>query len=270
MFRCLLYNNKLCLGLRIKNVSSCQRFSSGIASNTLFNDILANLIDNPMAYKPIHTSYGWFIVPKQYIAINWTKPELESFFAEKFPEVNPEEDQIPIPTLQKSVEEWCSKVSLKSKPKKHIISKSELENYQNEALYRQQLRDFDDEANDLDLESETCDKIDDTGAQTKTKSKTTRKPREPRARNDQLTFTHAWNYFYGTTNAKYSHLPAKERRPKVLSEWQSMSVSDKEAIRLEYQDLINSGKDIYKGKVISREEKLHLFEKRKHKHNIRL
>lgn len=192
----------------------------------------------PNNFNAIATNYGWFVVPKTHYGFRWTIPRIHSAIQEKYKD--PASVPKDIATLQAVVDEWVEKVDLSQKPEALKMNRKEIRRLKDEAIYRSQLKDN-------DVTTEPQDRLQDPISVKKTRRKSNM---------DRVTFIHAWNYFFSLQHNRYSHLPTKESRKEISNEWNSLSVEEKEAYRESYSDLLKEGKDVYRGKIVTREEKL--------------
>ena len=217
---------------------------------------------NPNQFVAIYTKYGWFAILPSVFSYKWTKEKIVEEIEARFPGINESIDQnipdkkhskhiegeFPDPAdsfpdiksrkpsileLQKVVDEWTKSVVLKEVPKTKKTTKAELEKAKDDVLYRLQLRA-------------------DTSSPRKPKGTVRKKT----ISEGGLNYTHAWNYFYSTTYPQFSKtMPWKEAVGKVKEMWQELRIEEKEEYREKYAQLLREGKDIFRGKVVTIEEK---------------
>lgn len=199
-------------------------------------------VEKPSDFHAINTAYGWFIIPKAFYAYRWTTLNINKAIEEKFPDIK----EVPrsYDVLQKVVDEWGQNVDLSTKPAMAKTTRADIKKQKDDALYRTQLKE------DVPALAPT------------TTSKQVAAPKK-RARLGTVTFIHAWNYYFSITHPKYSHLDKKESRREIANEWNAMTTEEKDEYREAYANLLSEGKDIHKGKIVSREEKLKKQTKKK-------
>ncbi|RLV83148.1 hypothetical protein JA9_003054 [Meyerozyma sp. JA9] len=198
----------------------------------------------PQDNYAINSKYGWFLVPKTHYAPRWTANAINQVIEENISEDS--EKAGDLESLQKLVDEWAETVNIEEKPKVEKKTRADAKRQKDQALYRSQIRE------------DVVRQADPT-----VKSKPT--PRVKISSAGAVSFTHAWNYYLATHHKQYMQLGTKEARKIVASNWNLLSVDDKEHYRQEYADLLKQGKDIYKGEIVSKEEKLERTRKKKKK-----
>lgn len=192
------------------------------------------LVIKPSDFNAVHTNYGWFIIPKHYYAYRWTIHSINKAIENVYPDILT--NLRPHELLQEVVDEWGRTVDITNKPMMSKITRADVKKQKDEALYRNQLKE----------ESQS------TNSPTNKQSATPKK----RAKLGTITFIHAWNYYFSITHPKYSHLDKKESRREIANEWNALTTDDKEEYREAYAKLLSEGKDIHRGKIVTREEKL--------------
>lgn len=198
--------------------------------------LLSSLLkERPQAFYSIHTQYGWFIIPKEYYAYRWTAQNIQQSIENRYPDIveKPRSHE----ALQEVVDQWGRETDLTQKPAVRKTTKADIEKHHLEALYRSQLRE---------------ESREDTSSKKSTRERTVVRKRNP----GTITFTHAWNYFFSVSNPKYKHLGRKEARKEVAQEWNNMTTDEKEEYRGAYAELLAEGKDVYRGNIVPKEEKL--------------
>lgn len=188
----------------------------------------------PNDFYGLVTNFGWFVVPKPYYAYRWTTRLLDQEIKNAYPDIqkNPRSHD----ELQSVIDKWVQSVKPHDVPAVSKPTKADLERQKNEDLYQQQLKE---------------DEIVD-GPVLETK----RKVRYKRTSRGSVTFIHAWNYFFSVTHPQYAHLGKTEARKEVTGIWNSMTTDEKEAYRESYSRLLEEGKDIFRGKIVLKEEKI--------------
>ena len=202
------------------------------------------VVQKPYDFHAIHTNYGWFIIPKSYYAYRWTTLNIHKAIEDRFPDIKdvPQSHEM----LQKVVDDWAQKADLSTKPIMTKTTRADIKKQKEDALYRTQLKE--------DIPSLVAP------------LKQTAVPKK-RSKLGTVTFIHAWNYYFSITHPKYSHLDKKESRREIANEWNAMTTEEKDDYREAYANLLNEGKDIHKGKIVSREEKLKKQPKKKKKND---
>ncbi|CUM50932.1 uncharacterized protein AC631_01328 [Debaryomyces fabryi] len=200
------------------------------------------VVEKPYNFHAIHTNYGWFIIPKPYYAYRWTTLNIHKAIEDRYPDIKevPRSHEV----LQEVVDDWGRTVDISTKPIMTKTTRADIKKQKDEALYRTQLKE--------DIPSLSIS------------SKQTAVPKK-RSRLGTVTFIHAWNYYFSITHPKYSHLDKKESRREIANEWNALTTEEKDDYREAYANLLNDGKDIHKGKIVSREEKLKKQSKKKKK-----
>lgn len=198
--------------------------------------------EKPGLFLGVHTPYGWFVVPKEFWAPRWTSLQIIKALESLFPNIKTEKPSHL--QMQHAIDDWGQSVDINSKPEMNKPTRAELKQQRERALYRQQLRD------DLDGVAETTDKPE---------AKSSRQGMKL----EGVTFIHAWNYFFSLMHPKYRHLPVKESRKEISNIWNSLTGEQKEDYREEYANLLSEGKDVYRGQIVTREEKLKRSPKKK-------
>ncbi|ODV81961.1 uncharacterized protein CANTADRAFT_31337, partial [Suhomyces tanzawaensis NRRL Y-17324] len=199
-----------------------------------------NVQHDPSLFTTIHTPYGWVPVPKKCYSFKWTKDQLDLRIQAQYGTSSPS-----LSELQQLVCDWASTVDTSVIPKTEKPTARELAQVKEDALYRSQLKFeiYDGEGN----KNGTVNKrpfLQKTTQGDKTVLRGT------------VNFTHAWNYFYLITYPQYSELPQGQGTKKVLALWNEMKMDEKEVYRQKYADLLKEGNDIYKGKIVTIEEKM--------------
>lgn len=188
----------------------------------------------PNDFYGLVTNFGWFVVPKPYYAYRWTTRLLDQEIKKAYPDIqkNPRSRD----EVQSVIDKWVESVKPHDVPAVSKPTKADLERQKNEDLYRQQLK-----------EDEVVD-----GPVLEKK----RKVRYKRTSRGSVTFIHAWNYFYSVTHPRYAHLGKAEARKEVTGIWNSMTTDEKETYRESYAKLLEEGKDVFRGKIVLKEEKI--------------
>lgn len=188
----------------------------------------------PSDFYGLLTNFGWFVIPKPYYSYRWTTRLLDQEIKKAYPDIhkNPRSRD----ELQSVIDKWVQSVNPHDVPTVSKPTKADLERQKNEDLYRQQLK-----------EEEVVDGSD---------QETKRKVRYKRTSRGRVTFIHAWNYFFSVTHPQYAHLGKSEARKEVTGIWNSMTTDEKEAYRESYAKLLEEGKDIFRGKIVPKEEKI--------------
>lgn len=196
---------------------------------------LRSIWRKPQDHYAINCKYGWFFIPKTHFAPRWTVKAINQVIEDNIVE-DPKmaED---LESLQKLVDVWAKTVDIKEKPNVEKKTRADVKRQKEQALYRTQLRE--------DIVKQADPSV---------KSKPT--PRVKLLAANTVSFTHAWNYYFATHHKVYLHLGSKEARKAVASDWNLLSVDDKEHYRQEYAALLEQGKDVYKGEIVTKEEKL--------------
>lgn len=206
-----------------------------LQSRTFFQTHFRSIWRKPHDHYAINCKYGWFLIPKTHFAPRWTAKAINKVIEDNIVEDSKEAKDLE--SLQKLVDEWAETVDLKEKPKVEKKTRADVKRQKDQALYRSQIRE--------DIVKQADPSV---------KSKPT--PRLKLLTANAVSFTHAWNYYLATHHKLYLHLGTKEARKQVAHDWNLLSVDDKEHYRQEYAALLEQGKDIYKGEIVSKEEKL--------------
>lgn len=184
---------------------------------------IENLECLPNSFTSIHTDRGWFVIPKIVYTYRWTKEEVSK--------VLDQHSDLSQTELQKHIIEWVKQVDILQIPQIDKPTAKDKIKQEDDAIYRSQLKD------DY-LEVPT------SGGSKKTTRET------PLIRRS-VNYTHAWNYF-----SSIFHRESGLDRKEILRRWKEMNMEQKEEYRLQYSELLKSGRDIHKGQIISVEEKL--------------
>lgn len=206
----------------------------------------SSLNRNPREIGCVPTKYGWFIVPKKAHIPRWTSSQLEKTIDEKCADW----DDLSIDKLQLVVDMWSLQLQTKDIPKPERVTGSQRRQIEADALYQLQLRE--------DMYEAT------TASTTEVPSKTKSVARK---KSTTINYRHAWNYFFSLMFHKYKKEGAtkKELTDTVKNAWNELNAEDKERYRKDYENLIASGHDIYRSKIVTIEEKLALTRKGKKK-----
>lgn len=205
----------------------------------------------PVDFNALHTNYGWVLIPKTHFAYRWTKQHIHKEIEEKYPDIG--KNTYTNAEIQEVVDKWIKTVDIDEKPSSTKLKKADIRKQKEESMYRAQLR-----------EEFYEDEMEKTTGSPKAKDATIKKTKK-RTKNEAITFIHAWNYFFSVKHPNYSHLGKVNARKEISQEWNMMTVEEKEVYREEYSKLLAKGMDIYKGKIVTREEKLKKLPKHKRK-----
>lgn len=204
------------------------------------------LNQRPNEFVPLYTKYGWFVVAKDYNIVDWTLPQLEPIFTEKFQGLSKSSTSTISPEVRKSIQAeidaWVATTKLppKSKPKKFANNDSE------------DMKDY-----LATLHENIATELTGMIAETKLEKGKARLLFEPPKDNEKLYpdvgSVKAWNYYL----LKYSKTievvtEGSSRRVMLAESWKKLSPIEKEKYRLEYGKLLESGFDISGGKVVER------------------
>ncbi|KAK6458129.1 uncharacterized protein RJT20DRAFT_29051 [Scheffersomyces xylosifermentans] len=195
--------------------------------------------ESPNDFCAVHTQYGWYTLPLQYYGNEWTVSHITDLIREKFPDIDksPKDKN----EVQKAVDEWLHSVDISAIPKAHKKTKREEESIKKDELYRKQLK--------VEVDGRTVKALKDKGTKDRKK-----KSEKDDSLAHTVTYTQTWNYYFSLKYAN-SDEPYLIARKKIAQTWGALSPATKEKYRLEYAQLLSEGKDIYKGKIISIEEK---------------
>lgn len=194
---------------------------------------------HPEYFNGVYTRFGWVLVPKTHIARGWTQPRLNKYLEQEMGKKNKDEP-VDLDKVQVLVDKWASTVDLHGKPSIKKKSAAEVRYEENLKLFLQQLREEVKDGDKRTQRSARLKKIVTSG---------------------DITFTHAWNYFMAKLYPKYSDLSEADARAKVGLTWRLMSMDEKDVYREEYSELLQLGKDIYRGKIVDREVKMKAVER---------
>lgn len=203
---------------------------------------------NPREVGCVPTKYGWFIVPKKAHIPRWTSSQLEKTIDEQCADW----DDLSVDKLQLVVDVWSLQLLPKDIPKLERVTGSQRRQQEADALYKLQLRE--------DMYEATTTATDTADVPSKTKSVAKKK-------STTVNYRHAWNYFFSLMFHKYKKegTTKKELTDTVKNAWNELNAEDKERYRKDYENLIASGHDIYRSKIVTIEEKLALTRKGKKK-----
>ncbi|ABN66380.1 predicted protein [Scheffersomyces stipitis CBS 6054] len=206
-----------------------------------------NIEEYPNEFCAVHTNYGWFTVPLHYYGYDWTSNHINKLVEDSFPDIaeNPRDKFV----IQQKVDEWIPSVDTSIIPKSHKLTKREGQKIKKEELYRKQLK----------VEIEPKASKDSKSASANEKKTIASMPEESSKEVKEdiagiVSYTQTWNYYFSLKYAK-SEEPYLIARKNISQSWASLSPATKEKYRLEYAQLLLSGRDIYKGKIITIEEK---------------
>ncbi|CCE78182.1 Piso0_000799 [Millerozyma farinosa CBS 7064] len=188
----------------------------------------------PNDFYGLVTNFGWFVVPKPYYAYRWTTRLLDQEIKKAYPDI--QKNSRSRDDLQSVIDKWVQCVNQHDVPSVSKPTKADLERQKNDDLYRQQLKEV--------------EVVDGPASETK------RKVRYKRTSRGSVTFIHAWNYFFSVTHPRFAHLGKTEARKEVTAIWNSMTTDEKEAYRESYAKLLEEGKDVFRGKIVLKEEKI--------------
>lgn len=196
--------------------------------------LAAQCAEHPEKFNAVNTKFGWVLVPKTHVARGWTQPRLNEYLSEHSTDGNPTLDQI-----QLLADSWVANTSSSEKPATRKRTQVDIQHDEDLKLYLQQLRE------------ELAQKVGIRARRVK-KDMTT----------NDVTFTHAWNYFMTQKYPVYKRTRTEaEARALVGNEWRSMSMDEKDVYREEYLALIQLGKDILHGAIVDRDVKLKAVER---------
>lgn len=202
----------------------------------------ATIWRKPRDNYAISSKYGWFLIPKTHFAPRWTTKAVNEAIEKKIKAGLVEEGNFE--GLQDVVDAWAETTDLDNKPAVQKRTRADLQRLRDQALYRSQIK-------------ENVDKTLPIKATAKLGPRT----RAPTTR--AVSFIHAWNYYLALHHKEHVHLGSKEARKQVAHQWNLLSDEEKESYREAYAELLEQGKDFYKGEIVSREEKLKRSRKKK-------
>lgn len=172
------------------------------------------------------------MVPKTHFSPDWTEEKVTEAVESAFPNIKTSPS--PLLKVQKVVDQWAATVDLSGKPIVVKNTNKEKARKKDDILYRSQLRGL-------------------TRAATK-------KDAQPA---DRVTFTHAWNYYLSINMLKHGEGGRRAAKAKIAEMWNVLPVEEKEECRKAYAALLEEGKDIYRGRIVTIEEKRRKSPKKK-------
>ncbi|CAK7902972.1 hypothetical protein CAAN1_16S01750 [[Candida] anglica] len=197
---------------------------------------------HPNDFLGIHTSYGWYFIPKEFYAFDWTIPMLEQRLKEACKDI----DSTKLTASDRSrlqeevVDVWSKTADLNDKPIHTKKSKKDIEQQRKDREYRAQLKENPKSFSEGIMDEDGHPLTSSNSMATKEKS------------TNSLNFTDAWNYFYAIKSNEADDLENKKVLQKRLAlEWNSKSLAEKQKYREAYASLISEGKDIHRGEIVS-------------------
>lgn len=214
-------------GVRAAGFCGRRWISSGVASTR-----------SPRDFSCVATKFGWFLVPKKVHVPRWTSVEVEKTIQDKCSDWT--DDDRSVARMQQVVDEWSAGLKPLAIPKPDRVSPSQIRQLEEEALYKLQLRE---------------DVLDAAPV-----APVARKRKHVSKRGSTINYRHAWNYFFSISFSKLKKEGStkKELTELVRNAWNELSADEKEKYRKEYENLIASGYDVYRSKIVTIEEKLAL------------
>lgn len=171
----------------------------------------------PDLYRAVLTTAGWLAIPKELSARVWLLAQVSAAIA----------GATDFALMQRTADAWAAATSPSLVPKLKKPTRVEISQAEELLAYKAQIRGG-----------------KPPGAETRRK----------RPVDAGITFTHAWN-FYMAQQWKLFDMPSKEKRAHIALLWRNLSVDQKDYWREQYQELLELGRDIYKGAIVSREAK---------------
>lgn len=178
----------------------------------------------PQNYFGLYTRYGWYTVPKTHYAPVWTEKNVTKAVESAFSDI--QKNPRPILEVQKVVDQWSDSVDISQKPAVVKNTLKEKARKKEDTLYKSQLR----------------------GLNRASSKQTT-------SAADRITFTHAWNYYLSVNMLKYEGGLRRAAKAEIASQWNVLPAEEKEECRKAYAELLEDGKDIFRGKIVTIEEK---------------
>lgn len=199
--------------------------------------------DKPDNYFSAYTKYGWFLVPKHVFSDGWTQTKI-NLVLRKLPELKGVKsdtilfDDPRYEKLQEAVDQWAESVDRKDVPAAPLakLPKKRKEEEDQMEYIRQSLGSH-----------RTVVKNGETVYSSE--------------KHERVTFTHAWNYF----RSLYALSPETKKMTitEVAQKWKVMDTFEKDKYRLKYIELLKSGKDTYRGKIMDKSEKDEIVRRKK-------
>lgn len=194
---------------------------------------LKDVQTNPDNYHATFTKYGWFLVPKTHFANQWTLKQLEEVLL-KQQEISSLEGPIGLgdpryEQLQEKIDEWVSATKVSDVPKVAAKTAKEKREAANRDLYVKQSM------------GHTTQRNKDSSGQKPTI--------------ERVTFTHAWNYYRSVQGIERRERGESLDAKLIAETWRSMGLHEKNQYRQRYAELLELGKDIFRGQIVDKEYK---------------
>lgn len=203
--------------------------------------LLQDVKSDPNNIDAVCTSYGWFLVPKKYVSRGWTESQLDQLLLKipglKLGETISSEDSI-FEKAQEEIEKWVEQTKKSDIPNPEIETALTRKKAAEQALYITQYL-----GNSLQRKD---------GAMV-----------ESRPKEERVSFTHAWNYFRSICGNEFRKEDGKIDQQAIVLKWKSMSKIEKNEYREAYMKVLQEGKEVFMGKIVTREFKDEWLKKRK-------
>lgn len=227
-----------------------------ITQKTVLTFIRRLLRVDPSNTYGIHTKYGWFAIPSNYYAADWTLPQIYQELREKYPNLD---ETIPrLEEIQKVIDDWVTKTPSKLRPKNTKLSKKDIQIERDLQLFRFQLRDIEISSySKKHANKDAKNQVSPIEAVKRKRQPTNKKQlyeyigthgKVPDDFNfNTINMLNTWNHFFAKTYFVDDPANTKSRAGKI---WESMSRKEKELVKEEYILLMKQGKCYEKGKLV--------------------
>lgn len=212
---------------------------------------------NPNEASAIFTSLGWFYIPLKYNTDKQPRLLLEKEFASHNFTHDTSRDQV-----QEFIYNWCRGFT-PAVYKKKVSLKAESEQKKLDLLFRQQMSNKVHSTEDTKEDAKISKRLNNkaNGYNDKLRFKIDPELKQVEIRG-MLKMTSVFNYYI----LKQSHLDelqlekkeltSKQFRDMIASQWNELDSDAKEKVKLEYLELLASGKDLYLGNEVDLELRL--------------
>lgn len=180
-------------------------------------------------------------MPKKYMSRGWTETQIEQLLLE-IPSIKegdllkPEDSRYE--EAQEKIEQWVENTKKSDIPSPEIETAQTKKKAADQALYITQYL-----GNSLQRKD---------GAMV-----------ENRPKEERVSFTHAWNYFRSIHGLEFRKEDGKIDQQAIVLKWKSMSKIEKNDYREAYIKVLKEGKEVFMGKIVTKEFKEEWLKKRK-------
>lgn len=218
---------------------------------------------DPNTFFGVHTDYGWFTIPRNTYATDWTIPQLHESIKEKYPDIDkkvPSHNEI-----QQVIDAWSQTCKPSSRPKPTKISRLDQQKLDSLLLYKQQTKA---------LERSKAKKDRQKVKESKKTEKLAKKEQKIKEKAEyyqyilkygkipdtfdfsKIPYTSAWNHYAAKYYNDDTGADTKEKRANVSATWQALSMEEKEVVRQEYISLLKEGQAYERGKLVPLKTKI--------------